>query len=188
MPLAGSEDAVPKGEPYERAATQSTERNKTISGTIIANPSAPIAACGVILSAARADTSVVVRSFSEARSCMTIRPPVHRAALTAEIAMRNASDGSHILGTLSFVCYISWASFLVRSGIRVFIATRERSKLFMPAMNTEPIVTPFGFTSTADDVIRGVDLAGKRAIVTGGASGIGIETARGLRARAPKSP
>jgi hypothetical protein len=94
--------------------------------------------------------------------------------------MRNASDGSHILGTLSFVCYISWASFLVRSGIRVFIATRERSKLFMPAMNTEPIVTPFGFTSTADDVIRGVDLAGKRAIVTGGASGIGIETARAL--------
>jgi len=50
----------------------------------------------------------------------------------------------------------------------------------MPAMNTGPIVTPFGFTSTADDVIRGVDLAGKRAIVTGGASGIGIETARAL--------
>ena len=28
MPLAGSEDAVPKGEPYERAATQSTERKQ----------------------------------------------------------------------------------------------------------------------------------------------------------------
>lgn len=38
------------------------------------------------------------------------------------------------------------------------------------------ITTPFGFHSTAQEVIEGVDLTGKRAIVTGGASGIGIET------------
>ncbi|MDB5996768.1 MAG: oxidoreductase [Pseudomonas sp.] len=42
------------------------------------------------------------------------------------------------------------------------------------------ITTPFGFHSTAQDVIEGVDLSGKRAIVTGGAAGIGIETARAL--------
>jgi NAD(P)-dependent dehydrogenase (short-subunit alcohol dehydrogenase family) len=42
--------------------------------------------------------------------------------------------------------------------------------------------TPFGATSTTDDVIAGVDLGGKRAIVTGGASGIGVETARALAA------
>lgn len=42
------------------------------------------------------------------------------------------------------------------------------------------ITTPFGFTSTANDVLRGVDLSGKRAIVTGASSGIGIETARAL--------
>ena len=42
--------------------------------------------------------------------------------------------------------------------------------------------TPFGFHSTADEVIAGVDLSGRRAIVTGGASGIGIETARALAA------
>ncbi len=42
------------------------------------------------------------------------------------------------------------------------------------------ITTPFTASSTAADVIQGVDLAGKRAIVTGGASGIGVETARAL--------
>src|SRR3984957_9092773 len=40
--------------------------------------------------------------------------------------------------------------------------------------------TPFGRTSTASEVIDGVDLSGKRAIVTGAGSGIGIETARAL--------
>jgi NAD(P)-dependent dehydrogenase (short-subunit alcohol dehydrogenase family) len=42
------------------------------------------------------------------------------------------------------------------------------------------ITTPFGFESTAADVVSGIDLTGKRAIVTGAASGIGVETARAL--------
>jgi NAD(P)-dependent dehydrogenase (short-subunit alcohol dehydrogenase family) len=41
-------------------------------------------------------------------------------------------------------------------------------------------MTPFGFHSTARDVIDGIDLTGRHAIITGGASGIGIETARAL--------
>jgi NAD(P)-dependent dehydrogenase (short-subunit alcohol dehydrogenase family) len=45
---------------------------------------------------------------------------------------------------------------------------------------TDRITTPFGATSTAAEVIAGVDLVGKRAIVTGGSSGIGVETARAL--------
>jgi NAD(P)-dependent dehydrogenase (short-subunit alcohol dehydrogenase family) len=42
------------------------------------------------------------------------------------------------------------------------------------------IQTPFGFQSTAEEVIKGISLSGKRAIVTGGASGIGAETVRTL--------
>ena len=45
---------------------------------------------------------------------------------------------------------------------------------------TDQTTTPFGAQSSAADVIAGVDLSGQRAIVTGGASGIGIETARAL--------
>jgi NAD(P)-dependent dehydrogenase (short-subunit alcohol dehydrogenase family) len=45
---------------------------------------------------------------------------------------------------------------------------------------TDPVRTPFGFASTADKVLAGVDLNGKRALVTGAGSGIGIETARAL--------
>ncbi|MET0190814.1 MAG: SDR family NAD(P)-dependent oxidoreductase, partial [Pseudonocardia sediminis] len=42
------------------------------------------------------------------------------------------------------------------------------------------ISTPFGPRTTADEVVAGRDLSGLRAVVTGGASGIGIETARSL--------
>lgn len=38
------------------------------------------------------------------------------------------------------------------------------------------IKTTFGFHLTADDIIIGIDLTGIRAVITGGASGIGIET------------
>ncbi|EJZ10768.1 SDR family NAD(P)-dependent oxidoreductase [Mycolicibacterium vaccae] len=41
---------------------------------------------------------------------------------------------------------------------------------------------PFGFTTTAADVLAEVDLAGKRAVITGATSGIGVETARALAA------
>lgn len=45
------------------------------------------------------------------------------------------------------------------------------------------MVTKFNAKSTADDVLSGIDLKGKRYLVTGVASGIGRETARALVAR-----
>ncbi len=45
----------------------------------------------------------------------------------------------------------------------------------------KPIGSGFDAASTADDVIRGIDITGRTAIVTGGASGIGVDTVRALR-------
>lgn len=41
----------------------------------------------------------------------------------------------------------------------------------------------FGFDSTADQVLEGVDLAGRHILVTGVSAGLGVETARVLAAR-----
>ena len=40
----------------------------------------------------------------------------------------------------------------------------------------------FGAKSTTEDVLKGVDLEGKRILVTGVSAGIGVETARALAA------
>ncbi|PWT82511.1 MAG: shikimate dehydrogenase [Acidobacteria bacterium] len=44
------------------------------------------------------------------------------------------------------------------------------------------MTTTFGATSTTDDVLAGVNLHGKRILVTGVSSGLGVETARALAA------
>jgi NAD(P)-dependent dehydrogenase (short-subunit alcohol dehydrogenase family) len=40
--------------------------------------------------------------------------------------------------------------------------------------------TPFGATSTTDEVLSGINLKGKRILVTGVSAGLGVETARSL--------
>lgn len=44
------------------------------------------------------------------------------------------------------------------------------------------MTAPFGATSTTDEVLAGVDLSGKRVLVTGVSAGLGVETARALAA------
>jgi NAD(P)-dependent dehydrogenase (short-subunit alcohol dehydrogenase family) len=57
--------------------------------------------------------------------------------------------------------------------------------LFMPAPQA-PIGSGFGVASTAAEVIAGSDLTGKTAVLTGGYSGIGVETVRAFRSAGAK--
>jgi len=50
----------------------------------------------------------------------------------------------------------------------------------MAAQDQNPIGSGLPAKSTAAEVVRGIDLSGKNAIVTGGYSGIGLETVRAL--------
>ena len=43
-----------------------------------------------------------------------------------------------------------------------------------------PLQTQFGFDSTADQVLEGCDLGGKRVLITGGTGRIGLETGKAL--------
>ena len=45
---------------------------------------------------------------------------------------------------------------------------------------SDRITSKFHHHSTALEVVHGIDLHGKRAIVTGGAAGVGLETSRAL--------
>src|SRR5271156_2671192 len=50
----------------------------------------------------------------------------------------------------------------------------------MSAVQQTIAPTTFGATSTTDEVLEGMDLKGKRVLVTGVSAGLGVETARAL--------
>jgi NAD(P)-dependent dehydrogenase (short-subunit alcohol dehydrogenase family) len=50
----------------------------------------------------------------------------------------------------------------------------------VPELHPTAATQPFGATFTTDDVLDGVSLSGKRALVTGVSAGLGVETARVL--------
>jgi NAD(P)-dependent dehydrogenase (short-subunit alcohol dehydrogenase family) len=60
---------------------------------------------------------------------------------------------------------------MVSSPLRIFMSN--------PAI-PRPVTTPFGRLTTAEEVLAGIDLTGKRIVVTGGASGLGAATTRAL--------
>ena len=58
--------------------------------------------------------------------------------------------------------------------------SRFRGLKFGPVGSHYKKMAPFGFSSTSTDVMAGVSLVGKFALVTGGTGGLGEETARAL--------
>jgi NAD(P)-dependent dehydrogenase (short-subunit alcohol dehydrogenase family) len=52
----------------------------------------------------------------------------------------------------------------------------------MPVLDRTTAAKTFGATSTTDEVLEGVNLRGKRVLVTGVSAGLGVETARALAA------
>jgi NAD(P)-dependent dehydrogenase (short-subunit alcohol dehydrogenase family) len=52
----------------------------------------------------------------------------------------------------------------------------------MPVLDRTTTAKTFGATSTTDEVLEGVNLRGKRVLVTGVSAGLGVETARALAA------
>ncbi|MEX2981049.1 SDR family NAD(P)-dependent oxidoreductase [Streptomyces sp. C36] len=52
----------------------------------------------------------------------------------------------------------------------------------MTSTDQQPLGSPFSAASTAEDVMAGLDLSGASAVVTGGYSGLGLETTRALTA------
>jgi len=47
---------------------------------------------------------------------------------------------------------------------------------------TQEVINTFGATSTTEDVLTGINLTGKRILITGVSAGLGVETARSLAA------
>ncbi len=47
-------------------------------------------------------------------------------------------------------------------------------------MTQQPVTTPFTARTTATEILDGIDLEGRRVLVTGGGSGLGVETVRAL--------
>jgi NAD(P)-dependent dehydrogenase (short-subunit alcohol dehydrogenase family) len=72
---------------------------------------------------------------------------------------------------------------LLLAGAGAVVYTRRKISGGPPRRPPGAPVGPFGAESTAEEVTAGIDLAGKTALVTGGTSGLGLETARVLALR-----
>jgi NAD(P)-dependent dehydrogenase (short-subunit alcohol dehydrogenase family) len=67
----------------------------------------------------------------------------------------------------------------MRAGAAALVFFETHKEISMP-LPQKPVASPFDAKTQAGDVVRGVDLKGKTAIVTGASSGLGVETVRAL--------
>ncbi|MFM7627451.1 MAG: SDR family oxidoreductase [Gammaproteobacteria bacterium] len=72
---------------------------------------------------------------------------------------------------------------LLLAGAGAVVYTRRKISGGPPRRPPSASIGPFGADSTAEEVTVGLDLAGRTALVTGGTSGLGLETARVLALR-----
>jgi NAD(P)-dependent dehydrogenase (short-subunit alcohol dehydrogenase family) len=77
-------------------------------------------------------------------------------------------------------CYVF--SYLILIDGQILIARIKHLSRGEGAKTMTRVAEVFGATSTADDVLSGVNLRGKRILVTGVSAGLGVETARSLAA------
>src|ERR1700684_4379689 len=76
-----------------------------------------------------------------------------------------------------------WASASLKERRRPARSCLSSSRSSIMAMTAAPTASKaFGATPTTDEVLKGVNLAGKRVLVTGVSAGLGVETARALAA------
>jgi hypothetical protein len=71
-----------------------------------------------------------------------------------------------------------WITAL-KDGTKIRKARYGQGKLLS---SVRPLAIPFGATSTAAQILAGVDLASRQAVTTEASSGLGVETARALAA------
>src|SRR6201999_1579304 len=73
------------------------------------------------------------------------------------------------------------SNYQQRRGLDTRVWAGDADRIISSSMKETAMSTrTYGPTTTAAEIVRGVDLNGRRAVVTGASSGIGVETARAL--------
>src|SRR6202042_1157777 len=121
----------------------------------------------------------LLRGLSRRRGHRRARLPLlRRAALRAQSRARPSSVGEERAdGRRGF--RVNQADTLL--SLSMLVAWRPNiEENSMPAVQQTIAPKVFGATSTTDKVLEGVNLKGKRVLVTGVSAGLGVETARAL--------